>query len=349
MRVVAGKALLLVAALLCAADTLAQPRQGALLPGMVNPGYEEKPAWFKSSLLDLGEDIREASASGKRLIVYLYQDGCPYCKKLLEDNFGQHSMVDKTRRHFDVVSINIWGDQEVIDTEGRRTTEKHWARALRVQFTPTMLLFDEGGRVALRLNGYYAPHRFSAALEYVGQRMERKLSFAEYLAQAALEPASGRLHLERSFLRAPYQLAAVLKRSAKPLLVMFEQAQCSACDELHLEVLKRRESREMLARLQVALLDLRSADPVVTPEGQSTNVREWAQALNVHAAPTLVFFDSRGKEVFRAEGYLKAFHVQSVLDYVGSGAYRSEPEFQRYIERRAEELRARGVAVDLMR
>jgi len=39
--------------------------------------------------------------------------------------------------------------------------------------------------------------------------------------------------------------------------------------------------------------------------------------------------------------------VQSALDYVASGAYRGQPEFQRYIEKRADALRARGQKVNL--
>ena len=63
--------------------------------------------------------------------------------------------------------------------------------------------------------------------------------------------------------------------------------------------------------------------------------------------PTLLFLDAGGKEVFRADGYLRPFHVASVLDYVASGAYREEPSFQRFSQKRADALRAQGVQVDL--
>ena len=56
-----------------------------------------------------------------------------------------------------------------------------------------------------------------------------------------------------------------------------------------------------------------------------------------------------GKEVFRTDGYLKAFHVQSTLDYVSSGAYKTQPEFQRFIEDRADKLLAQGIEVDIMK
>ena len=127
--------------------------EGSLGEGMVNPGYVEQPAWFKSSFLDLEEDITEASESGKRLMVFFYQDGCPYCKKLLQDNFGQRDIAEKTRKNFDVVSLNIWGDRDVsfADIE---TTEKDFAARLKVMYTPTLIFFNEQGKVVLRTNGY---------------------------------------------------------------------------------------------------------------------------------------------------------------------------------------------------
>ncbi len=106
--------------------------EGELAAGMVNPGHAEHPEWFKVSFLDLFEDIEDATDNNKRLLVYYYQDGCPYCKKLLEENFSQREISDKTQQYFDVVSINLWGDKEV--TVGDKTyTEKEFAEALKVQ------------------------------------------------------------------------------------------------------------------------------------------------------------------------------------------------------------------------
>ena len=81
--------------------------------GMVNPGYVEKPEWFANSFLDIREDVSEAANAGKRVILYFYQDGCPYCKKLLDTNFALQETERKTRSHYEVIAINMWGDREV--------------------------------------------------------------------------------------------------------------------------------------------------------------------------------------------------------------------------------------------
>ena len=328
-----------------AADLAAPP---AIVPKP--PEVHEQPAWFKNSFLDLREDVAEATAAGKRVLLYFYQDGCPYCAKLLRDNLGQKAIADRTRAHFDVLALNLWGDREVTDPAGRIHTEKSYAKALRVQFTPTIMILDERGDVALRLNGYLPPHEFVAALTYAAERRERTQSFAEYLRDHAGPPASARMHAEPGFLPAPLRLAdALAQGGGKPLVALFEQGQCAACDELHADALPRPEVRALLARLLVAQIDVTSREAVQTPSGQTLPAREWARALGVAYTPSLVFFDGGGREVFRVEGYLRPFHFASSLDYVASGAYLREPEFQRYVEARASARRARGERVDLMR
>ena len=82
--------------------------------------------------------------------------------------------------------------------------------------------------------------------------------------------------------------------------------------------------------------------------GRAISASTWAKELDVKYAPSMLLFDSTGKEVIRTEGYLKSFHNQSVMDYVASAAYKTEPHFQRFIEWRAEKLREKGVTVNIM-
>ena len=124
------------------------------------------PTWFKESFLDFEEDIAEAAAQGKRLVLYVYQSGCPYCNALVQHNFAQRDIAQTTQDYFDLVTINMWGDREVIQVGGQSFTEKTLAEALKVQFTPTLLFFNEAGKVVLRVNGYYPPDAFRSALEY---------------------------------------------------------------------------------------------------------------------------------------------------------------------------------------
>jgi thioredoxin-related protein len=273
---------------------------------------EDAPEWFVESFLDIREDAAEAAKDGKRLMLYFRQDGCPYCKQLVEVNWRQARIADKTRRHFMPVAINIWGDREVTLPDGRRMPEKRLAAALKVQFTPTLVFFDEKGEPAHRINGYLPPEDFYAALD-----------------QAIGNPPTA------TTVPSPRQIDVRRKAGAKPIAVLLMSPSCDACAELerHLE---SPQVRPQLARFEL----VRSANPatVMTPKG--------SRELSTAYVPAMVFF-SGDSEVFRTEAYLRPFHLASALDYVASGAYAREPSFQRFLQARAERLRSRGVRVDL--
>jgi thioredoxin-related protein len=309
---------------------------------LASPHAISIPHWFVESFLDFREDIAEAGKDGKRLLVYFGQDGCPYCKLLMQTTFTETRIVDRTRKGFMPIALNLWGDREVTWVDGRRMPEKELGRLLQVQFTPTLLFFDEKANVVVRLNGYQPPHRMQAALDYVAGRMEARQPFAEYMQRAAPEAASPRLHEEPFFMRPPFDL----RRTSRPLLVVFERPHCASCDELHRDGFRRKEVAALISRLTVARFDPASHVELTAPDGRGTTASNWARELKITFAPTLVFFD-RGAEVFRVEAYVRPFHLASALEYVESGAYRSEPSFQRFVQARADRMRARGETVDL--
>lgn len=323
----------------------------ALDAGLVNPGYEEKPAWFKDSFLDIREDIAEAKEEDKRVALYFYQDGCPYCGKLLKDNFGNPEIAAMTQQHFDVIALNMWGDREVTDLDGNETTEKEFAAARKVQYTPTLLFFDEEGAVALRVNGYYAPDEFRLALDFVAGKHEKQGSIRDYLLKRVAEQKQAeqpKLNALASGLPQPLQLAQAQQENKRPLLVLFEQPKCAACDELHGDVLKRKEVAYSLSNLDVAQVNIQADTTLQTPSGETTTMAAWAQQLGIKYTPSLVFFDSSGTEVFRTEAYLKSFHLHGAMDYVASQAYQHQPSFQRFLQHRMDIMHAQGFDIELM-
>ncbi|MEW6332140.1 MAG: thioredoxin fold domain-containing protein [Pseudomonadota bacterium] len=307
-------------------------------------GQFEVPRWFKSSFLDLREDAAEAARDGKRLMLYFGQDGCPYCAELFNNNFSQPHIVEYTRKHFDAIDFNLWGDREVTDFSGNTLPEKEFATKLKVWFTPTILFFNEKGEQVLRINGYYPPHQFLAALQYVAEKQEGRMSFREYMAKQAPPPAKGALHAQPFFAKPPHDLGKV--PAGKPVAVFFEQKDCAGCDRMHAEMAGNAATLDLLKRFHVVQLDRWGSMPVVTPAGTKTEARRWADELGIAYVPTAVLYDG-GREVIRIEAFMKGFHVQSVLDYVASGAYKKQPELQRFIRERADHLREQGIVVDI--
>lgn len=306
------------------------------------------PTWFKESFLDLDEDVGDATNAGKRLVLYFWQPGCPYCSQLWEDNFSDPKMVDFFRKHFEIIAINMWGDKDVISVEGSDFTEKSFAAALNIKYTPTLLFFDENKKVVHRLNGYIPSKDFKMALDFVANKREKKQSFGKYASsQVSISNENKALHDETFFLKKGFVLDRSKQTKEKNLAVFFEQGNCKNCDLLHNKTLKDKTTLSLVKQFDAIQLARNADTPVTTPEGINTTAKEWADSLNIAYLPAIIFFDKKGKEVMRIDAQMRSFHIQSVFDYVLTETYKTEPNFQRYISARADKIRASGIDVDI--
>lgn len=160
--------------------------------------------WFRTTFLDLREDMAEAAAEGKQLAIIWEQKGCPYCREMHRVNLRIPHVVDYIKKHFFVVQLNLWGDREVTDLDGEKTTEKKLGRKYRVQFTPTVQFMPKaaakGGKTSgrdlevWRLMGYWKPFHFEHTFVYVHEQgFDTEPNFQRWLqARAQKYQAEGK-------------------------------------------------------------------------------------------------------------------------------------------------------------
>ena len=125
---------------LAAALMLAGTGAGAVTMG--DDGLHKAP-WMRNTFKDLREDLAEATADGRRLMVIVEQRGCIYCTKMHEEVFPAPAIDSLLRDKYFVVQINMFGDVEVTDFDGETLSEKQAVRKWGLLFTPTMMFFPE--------------------------------------------------------------------------------------------------------------------------------------------------------------------------------------------------------------
>jgi len=171
----------------------AQAGQGPTLPvpQVGEDGLHTQP-WFLDSFLDLNEDLAEANAQGKRLVIFWEQRGCPYCRRMHEVNLRIPAIRDAIVNDFVVLQLNLWGDREVTDFDGEVLTEKELAKKWAILYTPSILFFPEtvdevAGRPGnqaevVRIPGYFKPFHFYFLLRYAKTKgYETEPSFQRWL------------------------------------------------------------------------------------------------------------------------------------------------------------------------
>ncbi len=102
-----------------------------------------KEPWMRDTFKDMAEDLAEANAEGKRLMVLVEQRGCIYCKKMHEEVFSDPEISALIEDNYFVVQMNLFGDVEFTDFDGEVLPEKEMAMKWGVMFTPTILFFPQ--------------------------------------------------------------------------------------------------------------------------------------------------------------------------------------------------------------
>jgi len=277
------------------------------------------PDWFKDSFLDITEDAEEAGMAGKHLILMMEMEGCPYCHKMVEENFANAPYREFIQEHFDVVAINVRGSLEVQVTADLSMTEREVAEHFGVRFTPTVVFVNPDNEAVAGVQGYRNVEDFQLVLEYVQEQAYRVMSLNEYVAARRTEAVYAfRDHPQ--FVETN-DLSVLVD---KPLAVLFEDAGCVACDALHDGHLANPEILSILEGLTVVRLDARSDASLIDPEGNRTTPRELTESLGIEYRPSIVLFD-RGVEIVRIDAMLYSFHFGALLEYVAGRHYEQYP------------------------
>lgn len=351
-------ALILVALLLAlpAAPTLAETADAGAAPetGKVLGGKQSShPDWFKESFLDIAEDVDEATDAGRHVILFLEMNGCPYCWKMVEENFKGSDYSDWLRERFDVIALNIRGDREVAMDAETMMSEKALAEALGVRYTPTVIFLSQTNEPVARINGYRNVADFKQVLDYVDAQAYQSQTLADYLdAQKAATAASAGAYAFRDHEQIR-EAADVGNLSAidGPLLLLFEDAACRACDALHDGHLAAPEVSDALEPYTVVRVDARSDAAFTGPDGKATTGAKLADDLGVEYRPTLVLMDGPAgskEDIARIESMLYRYHFVGLLEYVGLGKYREFPDSPfDYINDKTATLTAAGEDVSI--
>lgn len=159
-----------------AAFTLAGPVLGEAtnVPALGDDGLYH-PSFEQDTFKNLRDDLAEANASGKRLVLIVEQRGCIYCKKMETEVFPVPAIHKMLAEDYFVEKINMFGDTEITDFDGKVLTEKEAVRRWGVNFTPTMIFLPKevpADKTAMQAAVIMMPGAFGkgttqALLEYV--------------------------------------------------------------------------------------------------------------------------------------------------------------------------------------
>ena len=164
--------LMLALLLVCSASADSTPR---------DPGQY----FFNETFGNFREELEHARDEGKQGILIMFEmDECPFCHYMKTHILNQPDVQDYFRAHFLIFPVDIEGDVEITDFQGKTMPMKDFAlKDYRVRATPVFAFFDLDGNYIkpARLTGKANDkEEFMLLGRYVVDRAYDKEPFTRY-------------------------------------------------------------------------------------------------------------------------------------------------------------------------
>ena len=302
----------------------------------------EVPEWFKESFLDISEDVSEADANNKHFMIFMDLEGCPYCTKMLNENFiAENKTSEFIKKYFDVINIDVKGSREIAWDANTTLTEKALAEKLEIQYSPTILFFNKNKEVVVRVNGYRNKDDFKYILEFVQGKYYEQMSLTQYLEKITKETLY--TFIENKMFKDLKDLSKI----KTPLAVIFEDGSCTQCDYFHNRLLKDKDVLKEFKNFTIVRLNANSDEQIIDIDGNKTTAKEWVKKINLDYRPGILLYDNK-KLISTVDALLYPFHFKELLRYVGEKHYKKYPKsYLDYLRVRQSELLKQGININL--
>ena len=302
----------------------------------------EIPTWFTDSFLDVAEDAQDALDENKTVLLYFHLDGCPYCDAMLAQNFNQGDNLNFIKQHFSVIAVNIKGSREITMSEAQSKSEKALSEMLEVKYTPTIIFLGEDGKQVFRTNGYRNVAAFRQVLEYVASKSYKNTTLSSYI-EAQKNTKQSYDFIDHSNL----QVVHNFQNFDKPVALLFEDKDCTACTDFHQNLINRADVVAELDKYLFVRFDAYSDQTIIDFNGKKTSPRQMIKDYDLNYRPGILLFDE-GENITKIDGKLYSFHFNTVLRYVSEKYYQSYLKYGDYLRARQAELLEQGIDINIV-
>ncbi len=150
-----------------------------------NIEIRDSASFFDESLNDMEEESQTAIEDGKKGILLMFEmDECPFCARMKQNVLNRSDVQDYFRDHFRILSVDIEGDLDLTDFNGKETTQKEFSlKQFRVRATPVFQFLDLKGEPIKngRLTGATRDAKeFMMLGKYIVDGDNKKIPFTRY-------------------------------------------------------------------------------------------------------------------------------------------------------------------------
>lgn len=156
---------------------------GLVLSSFAGTSKNPEEHFFDATFGDFSEELETAKEQGKQgILIFFEMDECPFCHWMKTNVLNQIAVQEYYKKNFLIFSVDIEGDVEMTNFQGKAMTQKDFAfKENRVRATPVIAFFDLQGKRVMRFTGRTGSvDEFLLLGQYVADKEYEKTKFSKY-------------------------------------------------------------------------------------------------------------------------------------------------------------------------
>jgi thioredoxin-related protein len=143
----------------------------------------EKIKWYS-----FGKGSRISYKAKKPLLIFFHSESCVYCKKMLDESFGDQSVIDRLNKSYVPVILHLDSNEKNILYNKERISAKDLFFILEGSALPYIIFLDSSkGSIITTIPGFVKKSMFVPLLDYINEKCyEKKVSFQDYMGKRSL-------------------------------------------------------------------------------------------------------------------------------------------------------------------
>jgi thioredoxin-related protein len=159
--------LILALSLLVTGSSCAREESEGLQAKSTSPSSQQQEQ-LQVKGLDFNDALAKAKSEDKPIFVEFYTDWCPYCRKLLAENFAY-------------VRFNAEDSKNRVKFDGKSYSNVELTQAFGITSYPSLVFLNSKSQPITMLAGFVPPDQFAIVLDYIHQKCyETQISFNDF-------------------------------------------------------------------------------------------------------------------------------------------------------------------------
>jgi len=137
-----------------------------------------------ASNINIDKLLLQSQKEHKKVLIFFHMTYCSYCNKMLHENFKKEKFLNKLKKDYIYVDINIDKNDDII-YENNHYTNIQFSSKNNVHFFPTTKFIDNN-KIIYTVKGYRNPIKFNYILKYISSNNYKNIGLEEFISNTKL-------------------------------------------------------------------------------------------------------------------------------------------------------------------